>query len=145
MKAEIIAIGNELVIGDTQDTNSAYLSSQMIELGIEINSIKIIPDEINVIVEAIYSSYKKSDIILITGGLGPTEDDLTRNAVAKALKEEQYISPILRETITQYFKTRNIEIDYEEARKLIYGMSYGEWKKKYQKEATQEHLDKFKE
>ena len=84
MKAEIIAIGNELVIGDTQDTNSAYLSSQMIELGIEINSIKIIPDEINVIVEAIYSSYKKSDIILITGGLGPTEDDLTRNAVAKA-------------------------------------------------------------
>ena len=110
MKAEIIAIGNELVIGDTQDTNSAYLSSQMIELGIEINSIKIIPDEINVIVEAIYSSYKKSDIILITGGLGPTEDDLTRNAVAKALKEEQYISPILRETITQYFKTRNIEM-----------------------------------
>ena len=110
MKAEIIAIGNELVIGDTQDTNSAYLSSQMIELGIEINSIKIIPDEINVIVEAINSSYKKSDIILITGGLGPTEDDLTRNAVAKALKEEQYISPILRETITQYFKTRNIEM-----------------------------------
>lgn len=110
MKAEIIAIGNELVIGDTQDTNSAYLSSQLIELGIEVNSIKIIPDEINVIVEAINSSYIKSDIILITGGLGPTEDDLTRYAVAKALKEEQYISPILRETITQYFKTRNIEM-----------------------------------
>ncbi len=45
----------------------------------------------------------------------------------------------------KYAKTRNIEIDYEEARKLIYGMSYGEWKKKYQKEATQEQLDKFKE
>tara|TARA_Y100000996_G_scaffold79041_1_gene53701 strand:- start:3278 stop:3559 length:282 start_codon:yes stop_codon:yes gene_type:complete len=45
----------------------------------------------------------------------------------------------------KYSKTRNIEIDYEEARKLIYGMSYGEWKKKYQKEATQEQLDKFKE
>jgi len=45
----------------------------------------------------------------------------------------------------KYAKTRNIEIDYEEARKLIYGMPYGEWKKKYQKEATQEQLDKFKE
>ena len=45
----------------------------------------------------------------------------------------------------KYSKTRNIEIDYEEARKLIYGMQYGEWKKKYQKEATQEQLDKFKE
>ena len=45
----------------------------------------------------------------------------------------------------KYAKTRNIEIDYEEARKLIYGMPYGEWKKKYQKEATQEQLEKFKE
>tara|TARA_B100000579_G_C22540480_1_gene714969 strand:- start:198 stop:479 length:282 start_codon:yes stop_codon:yes gene_type:complete len=45
----------------------------------------------------------------------------------------------------KYAKTRNIEIDYEEARKLIYGVPYGEWKKKYQKEATQEQLDKFKE
>ena len=45
----------------------------------------------------------------------------------------------------KYAKTRNIEIDYEEARKLIYGMPYVEWKKKYQKEATQEQLDKFKE
>ena len=45
----------------------------------------------------------------------------------------------------KYAKTRNIEIDYEEARKLIYGMPYGEWKKKYQKEAIQEQLDKFKE
>ena len=45
----------------------------------------------------------------------------------------------------KYSKTRNIEIDYEEARKLIYGMPYVEWKKKYQKEATQEQLDKFKE
>ena len=141
MNAEILAIGNELIIGETQDTNSAYLASQLIALGIQVNSIKILPDEVNAIIEAVNNAYNTRDIVLITGGLGPTEDDLTRNAVAIALNEEQYTSSELEAQIREYFSNRNIQMPQSNLRQSMiissaeiipndYGTAPGWWVEK---------------
>jgi nicotinamide-nucleotide amidase len=80
------------------------------EIGILVKSIKIIPDQVDAIVDSIEQSFNTSDIILMTGGLGPTDDDLTRDAVAVAFNEEQYSSSELEEKIREYFRIRSIQM-----------------------------------
>ncbi|MCK5172815.1 MAG: competence/damage-inducible protein A, partial [Planctomycetes bacterium] len=79
-KASIISIGNELLSGDGLDTNSRWLSKQLLLMGIPTVSISIVGDDISMISDAIGQAASYAEIILITGGLGPTEDDLTRYA-----------------------------------------------------------------
>jgi competence/damage-inducible protein CinA-like protein len=83
--AEIIAIGTELLLGETQDTNTRYLARVLRENGIDLYRTSIIGDNANRIAQAINESVQRCDIIITTGGLGPTVDDPTREAVAKAL------------------------------------------------------------
>ena len=87
-KASIISIGNELLSGDGLDTNSRWLSKQLLLMGIPTVSISIVGDDISMISDAIGQAASYAEIILITGGLGPTEDDLTRYAVADFLGAE---------------------------------------------------------
>lgn len=85
MQAAILSIGDELVLGQTIDTNSAYLSDQLVRLGIPTLYHQTIADDQAATSEAIVRASKTVDLILISGGLGPTEDDLTRQALADAM------------------------------------------------------------
>jgi len=93
MQAVILSIGDELVLGQTVDTNSAYLSSKLAERGIETRYHQTIADEQSVIAEAIVHASKLAPLMIITGGLGPTDDDLTRQALAEAMEVDLVEDP----------------------------------------------------
>src|SRR5205823_7045867 len=88
MRAAILAIGDELVLGQTVDTNSAWLSAQLTALGISTLYHQTVADDLEAITGAIVQASKAAELVLITGGLGPTDDDLTRQALAKAMGVE---------------------------------------------------------
>ncbi|MBM3148858.1 MAG: competence/damage-inducible protein A, partial [Chloroflexi bacterium] len=81
MKAEIISIGTELLLGEIVDTNSAYLASQLPLLGLDLHFISTVGDNQQRLVNILQQAWQRSDIILTTGGLGPTQDDITREAI----------------------------------------------------------------
>ena len=85
MKSEIIAIGSEMLTPYRQDTNSLYLTEKLNEIGVSVSFKTIVGDRRNDLISAIRTALHRTDIIAIMGGLGPTEDDLTREAVAEAL------------------------------------------------------------
>jgi len=85
VNAEIIAVGSELLTPHRQDTNSLYLTEKLNELGVEVRFKCIVGDDLEGLTAAAKLAMRRSDIILFSGGLGPTEDDLTREAVAAAL------------------------------------------------------------
>jgi len=91
MKAEIISTGTELLLGQITDTNSPYLASELPSLGIDLYWITQVGDNKARIVEALKRAWGRSDIIIVTGGLGPTEGDVTREAIAESLGEEMHI------------------------------------------------------
>ena len=78
MLAEIITIGDEILIGQIVDTNSAFMSTELNKVGIQVYQITSIQDDKNHILEALTSASSRVDLVLITGGLGPTKDDITK-------------------------------------------------------------------
>lgn len=90
IKAEIISIGTELLRGEITDTNAVYLASQLPLLGIEVQRITTSADDIGKLAQILRQSFKRSSVVITTGGLGPTQDDLTREAIAKILDEEMF-------------------------------------------------------
>ncbi len=85
MNAEIIAVGSELLTPHRQDTNSLYLTEKLNDLGVEVRFKCIVGDDAEGITAAAKLAMRRSDIIIFSGGLGPTEDDLTRESIAEAL------------------------------------------------------------
>ena len=85
MKAEIIAVGSELLTPDRVDTNSLFLTAQLNRLGIEVTRKTVVSDELAALRDAFHSSMERADLVIASGGLGPTEDDRTREAVADLL------------------------------------------------------------
>ena len=85
MHAEIIAVGSELLTPSRMDTNSLYLTEQLNQLGVEVIFKSVVGDDLKRLVEAAQHAMFRSEIVIFSGGLGPTEDDLTREAVAEAL------------------------------------------------------------
>lgn len=85
MKAIILSIGDELVLGQTVDTNSAWLSQQLAAVGIAVAAHMTVGDDQHAIEQAIIESVGRCDVLLISGGLGPTDDDLTRQALAAVM------------------------------------------------------------
>ena len=79
---EIIAIGTELLMGELIDSNSAFIASELPKLGLTLRSVTKIGDELTEIERCISESLSRSDIVITTGGLGPTSDDLTRESIA---------------------------------------------------------------
>ena len=88
MRAIIISIGDELILGQVVDTNAAWLSARMAECGVLTSYHKTVPDDLNAIVHAVCQAKEDAEWVLLTGGLGPTPDDLTRQALAEALQTE---------------------------------------------------------
>lgn len=106
MKAIILSVGDELVSGLTVDTNSAHLARRLGELGIPVLAHGTIPDDRTTIADAITATARRADVVLVTGGLGPTADDLTRQALANAMGTELVPDPKRLAEIEAFFRTR---------------------------------------
>ncbi|HDM74943.1 MAG TPA: competence/damage-inducible protein A [Deltaproteobacteria bacterium] len=110
MKGEIIAIGNELVSGRIQDTNTFFLAKELARYGFEVRSIKIIPDQEHLIIESLIEASKRSAFAIVTGGLGPTEDDLTAKAASKAFNLPLKRDPVSWEILKAYVEEHHLEM-----------------------------------
>ena len=106
MKADILSIGHELLMGELTDTNAAWIATKLPKLGISLNQISIVGDNINRLVETISLALSRSDLVVTTGGLGPTQDDLTREAVAAVLNKTPSVQNDIVEQLTEYFASR---------------------------------------
>lgn len=106
MKAEIVAIGTEILLGEIVDTNSAFLARELPELGIDLYYKSVVGDNLGRIVETLRRAWERSDLVLTTGGLGPTADDLTREAIAELVGEEPSIDPGLEARLRAFFAAR---------------------------------------
>jgi nicotinamide-nucleotide amidase len=105
-KASIISIGNEVLSGQTVDTNASYLSGKLLSIGIPVVSSYTTGDDIDSIVRMLNLASGDADVVLITGGLGPTDDDVTRQALAKFLGSELQLQSELLEKIQNIFTRR---------------------------------------
>lgn len=103
MIAEIIAVGSELLTPFRQDTNSLYLTEKLNDLGVEVAYKTIVGDDQKAILRVAATALSRADILLFSGGLGPTEDDLTREAVAQALSLQLRRDPKIIEAIERRF------------------------------------------
>ncbi len=116
MNAEIIAVGSELLTPHRQDTNSLYLTEKLNELGVEVRFKCIVGDDAEGLTAAAKLAMRRSDIIIFTGGLGPTEDDLTREAVADALGLKLQRDPELIAKLEERFAKRGMKMSANNAK-----------------------------
>ena len=110
MKAEIISIGTEILLGEITDTNASFLASQLPALGIELDWVSQVGDSQARLVEALKRAWQRSGLILTTGGLGPTGDDLTREAIAEMFGEKMEVEPTLELALRQRFGRMSVEM-----------------------------------
>jgi len=108
MNATIITVGDEILIGQIVDTNSAWLGNELTLLGIDVKRILSIPDKEADIHKALDLARLDSDLILMTGGLGPTKDDITKKALAAYVGSEFYFDQPLADRIAAFFERRGI-------------------------------------
>jgi len=107
-KACIVSIGNELLNGHTTDTNASYICGRLLSIGIPVISVYTVGDDIEEIVRSLKRGAEDADIVIATGGLGPTDDDLTRHAFAKLLGVKLQINNSLLSEIRQFFAIRGL-------------------------------------
>lgn len=108
MKAEIISIGTELLLGEIVNTNASYLAGRLAALGIDLYWMTVVGDNLGRLQEALERAWQRSDLIITTGGLGPTEDDLTREAIAAFLGEEMAVDSAQLEMLEKRFRNRGM-------------------------------------
>lgn len=107
MNAEIIAVGSELLLGQIANTNAKFISNQLSELGINVYYHTVVGDNHARLVEAIKIAEQRADVIIFSGGLGPTKDDLTKETIAKHLKRGLVMDDIAFHAIEYFFSQRN--------------------------------------
>lgn len=118
MKAEIITIGDEILIGQITDTNSKWMAERLNEIGIEVHQITSVHDEKEHILRALSDAELESDLILLTGGLGPTKDDITKNTLVEYFNDELTLHDDIVEHIKHLFakiKYRFTDKDIDQA------------------------------
>ena len=106
--AELLAVGAELTVGDTRDTNSGELARSLTEAGVTIARINVLPDRLGVVAGAFRSALGRADLVVSTGGLGPTPDDLTREAIARVVGETPQVDPELEAWLRQLWTRRGL-------------------------------------
>lgn len=104
--AEIITVGTELLLGEIVDTNSARLAADLARSGVDVYWSQRVGDNRARLEQALTAALGRSDLVLLTGGLGPTDDDLTRDAVAAVVGQEQRLDPELERWLRGYFQAR---------------------------------------
>lgn len=142
MNAEIITIGDEILIGQIIDTNSAYIAKELNKIGVSIHQITSIEDEWNHILTTLDEAQKRADIVIITGGLGPTKDDITKKCLCEffndtLVKDEEVLAHV-EELFEKYIDTPISDLNRMQALvpskaevlKNSYGTAPGMWLKK---------------
>lgn len=119
MKAEIIAVGTELLLGQIVNTNAQYLSQELATIGIDVYFQTVVGDNIDRLQEAIRIAQKRADIILFSGGLGPTQDDLTKDAIASVLGRKLHIDRLAMDKLDQFFRNRGVEMTENNRRQAL--------------------------
>jgi nicotinamide-nucleotide amidase len=121
--AEILAIGAELLFGETRDTNGGDLARELHALGVEVVRISLLPDRLEVVTQALRAALGRADLVITSGGLGPTPDDLTRESIAAALDEVPQVDPELDRWLRDIWARRGLpfsEVNLKQAW-LIHG------------------------
>jgi nicotinamide-nucleotide amidase len=110
MKAEIIASGTELLLGEVTDANTPFIANQLALLGIDLYYVSIVGDNYDRFLGVLKQAYQRSDIIIVTGGLGPTKGDITREVIASLMEEKMEVDPVLKQHITDFFNRLRLEM-----------------------------------
>ncbi len=119
MKAEIIAVGTELLLGQIANTNAQYLSQKLSEIGIDVYFHSVVGDNAGRIREVLQLARRRSDVVLLTGGLGPTEDDLTKDMVAELLGRKLVEHGPSMEKIVAFFSQRGLTMTENNRRQAL--------------------------
>ena len=109
--AIIIIIGNEILSGRTLDKNSNFIADRCSKIGISIDEIRIMPDKVQVIKKTIIEASKKYKNVFVTGGIGPTHDDITALSVALAFKKKLVINKKAKQLLENYYKSTEFELN----------------------------------
>ena len=110
MRAEIISIGTELLLGEIVDTNTPYLANQLSSLGIDLYFTSAVGDNAARLAWVLKQAWQRSELIITTGGLGPTQDDITRDGIAGLLGEKLEVVPELKQNLVDFFARRGLEM-----------------------------------
>jgi nicotinamide-nucleotide amidase len=108
LTAELLSIGSELTVGDTRDTNAGELARSLSDAGVTVGRMTALPDRLEVVADAFAAGLERADLVVSTGGLGPTPDDLTREAIARVCGETPVVDPDLERWLRELWARRNI-------------------------------------
>ena len=108
LAAELLSIGSELTVGETRDTNAAELARSLTAAGVTVGRITALPDRLDVVAEAIAAGLTRADLVVSTGGLGPTPDDLTREAIAQVWGETPVVDSDLERWLRELWARRDM-------------------------------------
>ncbi len=107
MKAEIVSVGTELLLGSITDTNATFLAQELSPLGIDLYYVSQVGDNLGRIVEVFARAWGRSDLTIVTGGVGPTDDDMTREGIAAMLGETPEVDEEVVAQVERFFRMRN--------------------------------------
>jgi nicotinamide-nucleotide amidase len=116
--AELLSIGSEITVGETRDTNAGELARLLTSEGVTVSRIVALPDRLEAVTDAFSTAFARSDLVLSTGGLGPTPDDLTRESIAAALGETPVVDPDIEAWLRARWERRGLpfpEINLKQA------------------------------
>jgi len=119
MKAEIVAVGTELLLGQIVNSNAQYLSQELASLGIDVYFQTVVGDNTSRLRQAIELAAGRADVLIFTGGLGPTQDDLTKDVVAEVLGRSIHIDQIAMDHVERFFKDRNVPMTENNRRQAL--------------------------
>ena len=119
MRAEIVSVGTEILLGEIQDTNARYLAQRLPELGIDLYFMHQAGDNLERLRDTIAAALARADLVLVTGGLGPTADDITRAAIAAVFGEEPSVDAGLERTLREFFASRNLRMPEQNVKQAM--------------------------
>jgi nicotinamide-nucleotide amidase len=108
MRSVILSIGDEVLIGQVVNTNASYLGRELFSLGIPASKVITLPDDEKMIMQEFKNAWRGSDVVIVTGGLGPTHDDITKSCVTKFFKRKSVLDEKLLKHVKGFFKRRKI-------------------------------------
>ena len=110
MKAEILCVGTELLLGDIVNTNAAYIARELARIGIELYHQTVVGDNPERLKRALNEAFDRADLVVTTGGLGPTFDDVTKETVAAYFGKKMVRNQEAMDRISSYYEKRGIEL-----------------------------------
>ena len=109
--ASVIIIGNEILSGRTLDQNANFIAKRCSKIGISLNEVRVIPDIEKIIIKSVKTLSKKYHNVFVTGGIGPTHDDITAKSVASAFKKKLVLNKIAKNLLENYYNNSNIKLN----------------------------------